>query len=130
MSVIPTVIFTDPQVASVGLTEHEARLVRLDVKTSVLDLKHVPRAITSRNTNGLVKVIADASADRLLGVHIIAREAGEVIQTAATILAANGRCEFTLQDIRTLLFPHQVEALKLAVLSLTKDVEMLSCCAG
>ena len=128
LEVLPQVIFTDPQVATVGLTEAQALARGHEVKVSILPLEYVPRALAARNTKGLVKLIADRATDRLLGAHVLAAEAGEVIQTAALALLA----EMTVQDLTRTLFPYltQVEALKLAALSFAKDVTKLSCCAG
>ncbi len=125
---IPRVVFTDPAVASAGLTEAQAREQGYVVKVSELPMKHVPRALAARDTRGLVKLVADAATDRLLGAHILAPEAGEMIQVAALAL----KLGLTVADLRETLFPYltNVEALKLAVLGFEKDVEMLSCCAG
>jgi len=128
LSAMPGVIFTDPQVATVGLTEEQARAQGYDTKTSVLPMKHVPRALAARDTRGLIKLVADGGSDRLLGAHILAPEAGEMVQTV--VLAV--RLGVTLQELRETLFPYltNVEGLKLAALSFEKDVAMLSCCAG
>jgi mercuric reductase len=125
---VPAVLFTDPQVATVGLTEAEARARGIEVRTSVLPLEHVPRALAARDTRGLIKLVAEAGTDRLLGAHVLAAEAGEVIQTATMALRAG----MTVQDLADTLFPYltQVEGLKLAALGFDKDVGQLSCCAG
>ncbi len=125
---IPRLIFTDPQVASAGLTEAQARQQGYAVKTSLLPMKHVPRALAARDTRGLVKLVADALTDKLLGAHILAPEAGEMIQVAALAL----KLGLTVAELRGVIFPYltNVEALKLAVLGFEKDVEKLSCCAG
>jgi NADPH-dependent 2,4-dienoyl-CoA reductase/sulfur reductase-like enzyme len=80
---MPMVTFTDPQAASVGLTEAAARAQGIDVKTSVLPLDQVPRALAARDTRGLIKLVADPASDRLLGAHILAPEGCDSIQTAA-----------------------------------------------
>ena len=128
LSAMPAVIFTDPQIANVGLTEAQARQQGYEVKASTLNLEYVPRAQAARNTRGLIKLVADTSTGRLLGVHVLAAEAGEVIQTA-TLAVKFG---LTLDDLTTTLFPYltQVEGLKLAALSFTKDIAKLSCCAS
>src|SRR3546814_11619239 len=79
---MPAVVFTDPQVASVGLTEDRARWAGHDVKTSVLPLDQVPRALAARDARGLIKLVADARTDRLPGAHILAPEGADSIQTA------------------------------------------------
>ncbi|MEE9168745.1 MAG: mercury(II) reductase, partial [bacterium] len=67
LSVLPDVVFTDPQIATVGLTESQAIEKGFDVKTSTLPLEHVPRALAARDTKGFIKLIADNHSDRLLG---------------------------------------------------------------
>ncbi len=127
-SAMPEVTFTDPQVATVGLTERAARERGHAVKTSVLALKHVPRALASRNTSGLIKLVADRKTDRLLGAHMLAAEAGDSIQTAAIAI----KCAMTAHDLGNTIFPYltMVEGLKLAAQTFEKDVSKLSCCAG
>ena len=125
---MPAVVFTDPQVASVGLTEVAARALGHDVRTSILPLSAVPRALAARDTRGLIKLIADAKTRRLLGAHILAPEGGDSIQTAAIAIQQR----LTIDDLSDLIFPYltTVEGLKLAALGFEKDVTKLSCCAG
>jgi len=128
LRVLPEVIFTDPNVARVGLTERAAQDAGHATKTSLLPLSYVPRAIAARNTIGLIKLVADQATDKLLGAQILAAEGGEVIQSAALAL----RFGATVADLRASLFPYltQVEGLKLAAQVFEKDVTQLSCCAG
>ena len=125
---MPAVVFTDPQVASVGLTEAAARAARHDVRVSILPLSAVPRALAARDTRGLIKLVADETSRKLIGAHILAPEGADSIQTAA--LAR--RHGLTLDDLAEATFPYltTVEGLKLAVLAFNKDVAKLSCCAG
>ncbi|WP_306257633.1 mercury(II) reductase [Pararhizobium sp. IMCC21322] len=127
-SVMPAIVFSDPQVASVGLTETEARSAGHDVITSVLGLEHVPRALAARDTRGLIKLIADKETKKLLGAHIIAPEGADSIQTAAMAL----KMGMTYDDLGAMIFPYltTVEGLKLAAQTFEKDVAKLSCCAG
>ncbi len=125
---MPSVIFTDPQVADVGLTEAQAKAQGVDVKTSSITLDHVPRFIAARDTRGLIKLVADRKTDRLLGAHILAPEAGDLIQTVVVALKAG----MTTEALATTIFPYLtgVEGLKLAAQTFDKDVSKLSCCAG
>lgn len=125
---LPHVTFTDPQIASVGLTERQAKTQGLRIKTAVLPLQHVPRALASRNTKGLIKLVAEEETGRLLGAHVLAAEAGEVIQEATLAI----RFGLTVQDLADTFHPYltMVEGLKLAALTFKKDVSKLSCCAG
>jgi mercuric reductase len=127
-SAMPAVVFTDPQAASVGLTEAAAMAEGYTVKTSLLGLEHVPRALAARDTRGLIKLIADEKTDRLLGAHILAPEGADSIQTAVLAI----KFGMTAKALGETIFPYltTVEGLKLAAQSFGKDVNKLSCCAG
>jgi mercuric reductase len=125
---MPAVVFTDPQVATVGLSEADAhgRNVETDSRTVPLDV--VPRALVNFETRGFIKLVAEAGSGRLLGVQVVAPHAGEIIQTAALAIRAG----MTVHELADQLFPYltMVEGLKLAAQTFTKDVRQLSCCAG
>jgi len=125
---MPAVVFTEPQMATVGLTEAAATKMGYDVKTSFITLDHVPRFIASRETDGLIKLVADSTTDKLLGATILAPEAGDSIQTIVMAMKAN----FTTEELANTIFPYltAVEGLKLAAQTFNKDVSKLSCCAG
>ncbi|MGY9038321.1 MAG: mercury(II) reductase [Rhodobacterales bacterium] len=125
---MPWVVFSDPQVAGVGLSEAQARADGLEVVTSVLPLDAVPRALAARDTRGLIKLVAEAGSKRLLGAQIIAPEGADSIQTAAMALKAG----LTYEELGDTIMPYltTVEGLKLAALTFEKDVAALSCCAG
>jgi mercury(II) reductase len=127
-SAMPAIVFSDPQVASVGLTEAAARAAGHAVRVSTIGLNQVPRALAARDTRGLIKLVADAGNGRLLGAHILAPEGADSIQTAALAI----RHRLTVDDLADTLFPYltTVEGLKLAALAFDKDVARLSCCAG
>ena len=127
-SAMPWVVFTDPQVAGVGLSEAAARAAGHEVKISIVPLDQVPRALASRDTRGLIKLVADASTDRLLGGQILAPEGADSIQTLALAL----RFGMTAKALAETIFPYltTVEGLKLAAQTFDKDVAKLSCCAG
>ncbi|KGA94361.1 Mercuric ion reductase [Leptospirillum ferriphilum] len=128
LSVLPEVIFTDPQVAVVGLTEADARKRGIAAEVRTVSLDQVPRALANFDTRGWVRMVAEATTGRLLGVQILAPEGGEVIQTAALAISAGK----TVREIGDQLFPYltMVESLKLCAQSFHKDVRQLSCCAG
>ncbi len=127
-SAMPAIVFTDPQVASVGLTEAAARAAGHTVRVSTIGLDQVPRALAARDTRGLIKLVADAGGGRLLGAHILAPEGADSIQTATLAI----RQGLTVADLADTIFPYltTVEGLKLAALAFRKDVARLSCCAG
>jgi len=127
-SYIPRVTFTDPQIASAGLTEEQARAQGFEVQVSSLPMSYVPRALAARDTRGLIKLVAESSTGKLLGAHLLAPEAGEMIQTAVLAI----RFGISLTQLRETMFSYltNVEGLKLAALAFEKDVARLSCCAG
>src|SRR5699024_9541279 len=82
LSVVPIVTFTNPSIATVGLTEEQDKKKRYEVTTSVLPLDAVPRAIVNRETTGVFRLVADAKTLKVLGVHIVAENAADVIYAA------------------------------------------------
>jgi mercuric reductase len=128
LSTMPAVVFTDPQVATVGLSEAQANAQGIDTENRVLSLDNVPRALANFETRGFIKLVIERNSSRLLGAQILAGEAGEIIQTAA--LAIHNRMD--IDDLANQLFPYltMVEGLKLCAQTFRKDVSQLSCCAG
>ncbi len=128
LSAMPAVVFTDPQVATVGLTEAEAHAQNIETDSRTLTLDNVPRALANFDTRGFIKLVIEEGSGRLIGVQAVAPEAGELIQTA--VLAIRNR--MTVQELADQLFPYltMVEGLKLAAQTFSKDVKQLSCCAG
>lgn len=125
---MPSVMFTEPQVATVGLTERDAKMKNRQVNVRSLALKHVPRALVNFDTHGFIKMVADANSGELLGVQAVSENAGELIQAAVFAI----RARLTVKEIGNELFPYltMVEALKLCAQTFDKDVAQLSCCAG
>jgi mercuric reductase len=128
LRVVPSVVFTDPQVATVGLTAEAARAHGLSVDTRTLALENVPRALANFNTQGFIRLVAERPSGRIVGAQILAAEAGEVIQTAAIAISRR----MTVGEMADQLFPYltMAEGLKLCAQTFTKDVRQLSCCAG
>ena len=98
------------------------------MKTSVLPLDAVPRALVNRETTGVFKLVADEKTLKVLGAHVVAENAGDVIY-AATLAVKFG---LTVEDLRETMAPYltMAEGLKLGALTFDKDVSKLSCCAG
>ena len=125
---MPAVVFTEPQIATVGLSEAEAHRKGIETDARTLSLDNVPRALVNFDTRGFIKLVIDATSGRLLGVQAVADGAGELIQTAAIALRAG----MTVAELADQLFPYltMVEGLKLCAQTFSKDVKQLSCCAG
>lgn len=125
---VPHAVFTNPAIASVGPTDAEAnRGGRIRCACNTVLLKQVPKAVIVEDTRGLVKIVAEAESHKILGVHILASLAPEMIHEG--VLAV--KHGLTLEDIidTVHVFPTYSEAIKLAALSFFEDVDKLSCCA-
>ncbi len=125
---LPRVTFTTPAIAAVGLTDAQAADAGLDCTCSVLPLAYVPRAIVNRDTRGLVKIVAEKTSRRVVGIHIVAENAGDMVLAATYSLEAG----MTVDQLAATWTPYltMAEAIKLAAQSFDKDVTKLSCCAS
>ncbi len=95
---------------------------------SELPLEHVSRSIAARDTRGFVKLVADSHTRKIVGAHILASEAGEMI----TELALAVQFGLTIENLTSVFHPYLTlsEGIKLAAQAFDKDVAKLSCCAG
>jgi len=127
-SALPRITFTNPTIASAGLTEAQAHRRGLDCECRVLPLEQVPRAIVSRNTRGLVKLVAERDTGRIVGAHIVGDGAGDVI-LAASLAIQTG---MTVDQLAAGWNPYLTlgEGLHLAAQAFSRDPAMLSCCAA
>jgi mercuric reductase len=125
--VIPRAIFTDPEVAVVGLTDKQAleRGYRRACRT--VKMEQVPRAQAVRNPRGVIKMVAERDSRKVLGVSMVGMDAAEVIHEPAMGI----RLGATIEDFVGMLhiYPTMSEALKIVALSFTKDISRMSCCA-
>lgn len=128
LTALPKVTFTDPAVASVGLTETHAREQGIEPLVATLSLEHVPRALAARDTRGFIKLVADRKSRRIVGAHILASEAGEIVTEPALAI----KYGLTIEDIVGSFHPYLTlsEGIKLAAQTFDKDVARLSCCAA
>ncbi|GMT39836.1 MAG: mercuric reductase [bacterium] len=128
LSTMPAVVFTDPQVATVGLDEQQAKNHGLDVESRKLGLENIPRALANMDTRGFIKLVAEKDSGQIVGCQVLAKEGGEIIQTAALAI----RNHMTIEELADQLFPYltMVEGLKLTAQTFYKDIKELSCCAG
>jgi dihydrolipoamide dehydrogenase len=115
--VIPGVVYTMPEIANVGLSEEEAKAKGYEVKIGKFPMMANSRAKTNRDTDGFVKVVADAKTDRVIGVHIIASLAGTMIAQAAQAMEFGA----TSEDIAYTCHAHPThsEAVKEAAMAVT-----------
>ena len=116
--VIPAVVYTSPEVASVGKSEEELKEAGIDYKVGKFPFLANGRAKANDETDGFVKVLADATTDRVLGVHIIGIEAGELIHEAAVLMEFGGSSEDLARTCHA--HPTRSEAVKEAAMAVEK----------
>lgn len=123
---VPYTIFTDPQLAGVGLTEDEEMKLLGRCLCRTVSFADIPKAIIMKRTEGLIKLVIHPENKLILGAHILAPQAGELISQAIWLIKDNK----TINDVVNSLpmFPTLSESIKIAALSFTKDISKLSCC--
>ena len=116
--VIPNVIYTFPEVATVGRSEEELKTDGIAYKSGKFPFTANGRAKANKTTDGFVKVLADAETDQILGVHIIGANAGEIIAEAAVVMEFDGAAEDLARTCHA--HPTLTEAVKEAALAVAK----------
>jgi len=126
-SVLPWVIFTDPQVTGVGLNGVQAQAKGIDAETATIDLEQVPRAIAARDMRGFIQLIRDHDTDKLIGARILAPEGSELIMEVSLAI----KYGITVKELVGMFHPYLTlsEGIKLAAITFRKNVNELSCCA-
>jgi dihydrolipoamide dehydrogenase len=116
--VIPGVVYTTPEVSSVGKTEEELKQAGQAYTVGKFPFTANGRSKVNQTTDGFVKILADAKTDRVLGVHIVGREAGEMIHEAAVLMEFGGSAEDLARTCHA--HPTRSEAIKEAALAVGK----------
>ena len=116
--VIPGVVYTTPEVAAVGMTEEELKAAGTNYTVGKFPFTANGRSKVNQTTDGFVKILADAKTDRMLGVHIVGREAGEMIHEAAVLMEFGGSAEDLARTCHA--HPTRSEAVKEAALAVGK----------
>jgi len=123
---VPFTVFTDPQLAGVGLTEADQmeRMGACNCRT--VSFESVPRAILMNRTEGLINMTVHPSTEEIMGVQILAPEAGELISEAMMLVQNKNTVDDVINSLP--MFPTLAESLKIVALSFKKDISRLSCC--
>lgn len=126
-SALGWVVFTDPQIAGIGMDERQARQAGIDAESATLPLSYVPRSIAARDTRGFIQLIRNRQNDRLVGARILAPEGSELLMELALAIQFG----ITVEQIKDMLHPYLTlsEGIKLAAITFSKNVSELSCCA-
>jgi mercuric reductase len=123
---VPRAIFTDPQFATVGLTDAEAVRKGYECNCKILSFDQISKARVIGDTRGVIKMVADERTHRILGIHILSRNAAELIHEASLIV----KNKYTLEDVVNTIhvFPTLSESIKIVAQSYFRDVGATSCC--
>jgi mercuric reductase len=127
IATIPMAIFTDPEVGLVGLTEEQARREGISVETRCIPVSAAAKAHVTGHTAGVVKIVAEAGAGRILGIHLCCHRGADIINEAALAV----RHRLTVRDLATTVhvYPSMGESLRLCAQAFLTDITKLSCCA-
>ncbi len=127
-SSLPWVVFTDPQVAGVGLDEAQASAQNIPFEVAKLPLSEVPRSLVANDTRGFIKLIRNRETDKLLGARVVAPEGGELVMELSLAI----KYGITVKELARSFHPYLTlsEGIKLAAITFDRDVHKLSCCAG
>ena len=123
---VPWTIFTDPQLAGVGLTEEEQMKRFGTCMCKTVSFKNVPKALIINRTEGLIKMAIHPKTKQIMGVHILAPNAGELIAEAMILIKNKNTIDDVINSLP--MFPTLSESIKIAALSFTNDITKLSCC--
>lgn len=123
---IPTAVFTNPQIASVGLTEQEL-MERINIcECRTVELKYVPKADITNETLGISKMVIDPRTRKIVGYHLISPNAAEIIHEATMAIKFGA----TIEDIIDMVhvFPTFSEVIKITAQAFKRDIKSMSCC--
>ncbi|MGC9135134.1 mercury(II) reductase [Caldisphaera sp.] len=122
---VPQVVFIQPNVAMVGLTESEASKNQ-KIDTRLIKMSDVPKANILGEDEGFIKMIINKEDRRILGVHLVSENGAEVINEAALAIKMRASIDDIVDTIH--VFPTMGESIRLAALSFTNDIKKMSCC--
>lgn len=122
---LPRVTFTGPAIGAVGMTEKQVLAAGIRCDCRVLPLHHVPRALVNRDTRGFIKIVVNAETSEILGLTVVAKDAGELAAAGVHILSK------TIAEVADSWAPYltMAEGIRIAAKSFTIDPSQLSCCA-
>lgn len=124
--IVPHAIFTDPQLAGVGLTDEQAIQQGITCRCNTIPMELVPKAQAIKDTRGAVKIVINDKTQEIIGMHILAPEAADLMHEGVMIV----RNRMTIDEVIDTLhiFPTLSEAIKITAQSFRRDVEKMSCC--
>ncbi|MBI5574942.1 MAG: mercury(II) reductase [Deltaproteobacteria bacterium] len=123
---VPHAVFTDPEAAGVGMTEEQYMAAHGTCNCRTVPLDRVPRAVAVRDTRGLVKMVAHHETGRVMGIHVLAPCASEIIHEATLAVKMGLTVDDLIDTVH--VFPTYSEAIKMAAQAFRRDISNMSCC--
>ena len=124
--VVPHAIFTNPQVGSVGSTDLQANQMGFDCRCNTIPISFVPKSKIIKEDRGVIKIVINRKTEEILGIHILSRDAADLIHEGVMILRNKMKLDDVINTIH--VFPTLSESIKLACQSFKRDVSKMSCC--
>ncbi|MHA1294378.1 MAG: mercury(II) reductase [Promethearchaeota archaeon] len=125
--IIPHAIFIDPQIASVGLTDLEANKQGFECNCRTIPFKLIPKSKIINDDRGIIKIVINNKTEEILGIHLLLKEAAELIHECVMIIKNKMKIKDVIETIH--VFPTLSEAIKLACQSFKRDITNMTCCA-
>lgn len=124
--VVPHAIFTDPQFAAVGLTDRQSNEKGMNCRCHTVPLELVPKAQAIKNIKGAIKIVIDNDSQAIMGIHILAPQAADLIHEGVMILKNRMTIDEVIDTLH--VFPTLSELIKLGAQSFRRDITKMSCC--
>lgn len=123
---VPSTVFTDPQLASIGYTEDRQMAEFNACACRTVAFENVPKALITKRSEGMIKMAIHPESQVVMGVHILAPDAGDLIAQAAVIMKNKNTVDDVIETLP--VFPTMSEAIKIVAMSFKQDIAQLSCC--
>jgi len=124
--IVPHSIFTYPGIGSVGLTDERAKRLGIQCKCSTIPFRLLPKANAIGNINGAIKMVVNAKTEEIVGVHILAENAGDMIHEGVMVVKNRMKLNDIIETLH--VFPTISEGTKLVAQSFKRDIEKMACC--
>lgn len=125
--IVPRAVFTDPQLAGVGLTDEQAVKKGIKCNCRTVPMELVPKARAIKDTRGAIKVVTDNETQEIIGLHILAAGAADLIHEGVMIIENRMTIDEVIEVLH--IFPTLSESVKIAAQSFRRDITKMSCCA-
>ncbi|WP_129408164.1 NAD(P)/FAD-dependent oxidoreductase [Marinitoga lauensis] len=123
---VPYAIFTDPQFASIGITENEAKKRGIDFRCNFVKLESLPKALAIKDTRGAIRIVIENTSEKVIGIQLMAPIAADIIHEATMIVKNKMKIDDIIDTVH--IFPTLSEIIKLGAQDFKRDITKMSCC--